>query len=217
MWRLAHYGLLLTDLHMPEMDGYALAEAIRREEAGRWRIPILALTANAVRGEANRVRAMGMDEYLTKPIQLHVLRAALEKWLPATPISRPPVALPAPHPAAQPTPLVNIDVLKALVGDDPQIVGAILGDYRDSATQFATDLHAALTDGDVRAIGAIAHKLKSSSRAVGAAALGDLCTELENAARAEDRAAIAQWMAQFDESVGAVLVQIAALIEMNSP
>lgn len=56
MWRNGHYGLVLTDLHMPEMDGYALTEAIRREEAGQRRIPILALTANALRGEANRAR-----------------------------------------------------------------------------------------------------------------------------------------------------------------
>nr|WP_198292272.1 PAS domain S-box protein [Aromatoleum toluclasticum] len=210
MWRIGHYALLLTDLHMPELDGYELAETIRREEAGRRRIPILALTANALRGEASRARALGMDEYLTKPIQLHVLRAALEKWLPTTKASPPPAA---PHPAEQLTPLVNVAVLKELVGDDPETVDAILGDYLVSAKQHASDLHAAITDGDMRTVGAIAHKLKSSSRAVGAAGLGDLCAELENAVRSEDRTAIAQRIAQFDDLVGAVLV--AVLIEKN--
>jgi DNA-binding response OmpR family regulator len=77
---------------MPEMDGYTLAETIRREEAQRRRMPILALTANALRGEANRARSAGMDEYLTKPVQLHLLRAALEKWLPRTNGSTPSAA-----------------------------------------------------------------------------------------------------------------------------
>ena len=71
---------------MPGMDGYTLAEAIRSEEVQRgvpWRqrMPILALTANALRGEAMRAQAAGMDEYLTKPLQLHLLKGALAKWL----------------------------------------------------------------------------------------------------------------------------------------
>lgn len=82
LWRQQDYALLLTDLHMPEMDGYTLAETIRREEAGQRRIPILALTANALRGEANHARALGMDEYLTKPVQLRALQVSIEKWLP---------------------------------------------------------------------------------------------------------------------------------------
>ncbi|MBK7062528.1 MAG: hypothetical protein IPH51_19590 [Rubrivivax sp.] len=56
--------MLLTDLHMPELDGYALTEAIRREEASRSglarRMPIVALTANALRGEDERAKAVGM-------------------------------------------------------------------------------------------------------------------------------------------------------------
>ncbi|HXE36959.1 MAG TPA: ATP-binding protein, partial [Azonexus sp.] len=82
LWHEGNYALLLTDLHMPEMDGYTLAATIRREEAGARRMPIVALTANALRGEANRARAAGMDEYLTKPVQLGQLGSALEKWLP---------------------------------------------------------------------------------------------------------------------------------------
>jgi signal transduction histidine kinase/CheY-like chemotaxis protein len=82
MWRSGGYALLLTDLHMPEMDGYSLAEAIRREEAGRRRMPILALTANALQEEFSRVLAIGMDAYLTKPMRLQELRVVLDKWLP---------------------------------------------------------------------------------------------------------------------------------------
>jgi len=87
MWSAGNYALLITDLNMPDMDGYALAEAIRQQEALRGpgelrRMPILALTANALRGEASRALAAGMDQYLTKPLQLHLLDEAIAKWLP---------------------------------------------------------------------------------------------------------------------------------------
>jgi signal transduction histidine kinase/CheY-like chemotaxis protein len=86
-WQEGRYSLLVTDLHMPEMDGYSLAVAIRDDErtrriAGDARMPILALTADAQSGEAIRARAAGIDEYLIKPMELRVLKAALRKWLP---------------------------------------------------------------------------------------------------------------------------------------
>lgn len=89
-WREGNYALL-TDLDMPEMDGYTLATTIRRGEAGRLRLPILALTANALRGEANRARAAGMDEYLTKPVLLRLIREALERCLTQANPSIPPL------------------------------------------------------------------------------------------------------------------------------
>ncbi len=87
MWLAGDYAMLLTDLHMPGLDGCALAEAVRKAEELRQvdpccRIPILALTADALRGEAARAVAAGMDEYLTKPLQLRLLGAAIERWLP---------------------------------------------------------------------------------------------------------------------------------------
>ena len=89
-WRTGNYGLLLTDLHMPRMDGYMLTSRIREEEASRAastgstpaRIPILALTANALRGEADRCITQGMDDYLTKPLLLDALAKTLGQWLP---------------------------------------------------------------------------------------------------------------------------------------
>ena len=221
LWRAGHYALLLTDLHMPEMDGYTLAEAIRREELHRgpaWqqRMPILALTANALRGEAIRAQVAGMDEYLTKPLQLNLLKAALRKWLPRDSGDTMPGTMPGelyetPHgaPAAA---ALDLAVLKALVGDDTPIVREFLIDYRVSADRLAGELRAARAADDVRQIGAIAHKLKSSSRSVGAVALGDLCTELENACRSGAREGISQAVMRFEVGLLAVDAQIEQLL-----
>ena len=78
------YSLVITDLQMPEMDGYELAAAIRSLEKGMGRepVPIVALTANALKDEADRCQSVGMNDYLTKPAGLEEVRTVLEKWLP---------------------------------------------------------------------------------------------------------------------------------------
>ena len=187
LWRGGHYALVLTDLHMPEMDGYTLARTIREDEAGRRRVPILALTANALRGEADHALAAGMDDYLTKPVPIEQLRAALEKWMPRQQASPLPATLGIEADASRTDDVVDVAVLKALVGDDEEIVRELLSDYLVSARRLAVELRAACSAGDTRQVGAIAHKLKSSSRSVGALALGELCAELESAGKAGDK------------------------------
>ncbi|SCK61739.1 PAS domain S-box-containing protein [Variovorax sp. HW608] len=79
----AGYAMLLTDCHMPRLDGYELTRRLRHSEAARGlpRLPIVALTANALQGEAERCLALGMDAYLSKPLQIGDLREALSKVL----------------------------------------------------------------------------------------------------------------------------------------
>ena len=83
--RLKHYDLVLMDCHMPQMDGFTAAGEIRRweaEEKLRGRLPIIALTANALKGDRERCLASGMNDYLSKPVEGHQLRAVMEKFLP---------------------------------------------------------------------------------------------------------------------------------------
>ena len=86
-WESGDYALVVTDLQMPEMDGYELSAAIRAMERkkGREPIPIVALTANALKDEALRCEAAGMNDYLTKPAGIAEVKAVLEKWLPVDP------------------------------------------------------------------------------------------------------------------------------------
>ena len=75
------YDVVITDCSMPVMDGFEMARSIRRmEAAGRPRSAIIALTANAVTGDAQRCYDAGMDAYLSKPVGLSELSRAIEQW-----------------------------------------------------------------------------------------------------------------------------------------
>ena len=81
-WRTGRYALLLTDCHMPLMDGYELTAFIRQEEEQGSRMPIIAVTANAMQVEVQHCLDCGMDDYLSKPLRMKELGSMLAKWLP---------------------------------------------------------------------------------------------------------------------------------------
>ncbi|MBA2659159.1 MAG: PAS domain S-box protein [Nitrosospira sp.] len=213
-WKSDNYALLLTDLHMPEMDGYQLTTAIRLAEQGKTRAPIIAFTANALKGEAEHCRAVGMDDYLSKPVHLTQLKAVLQKWLPdpastrsAQPLAT--VAAPAASPKVQKP--VEISILKELVGNDPMVISEFLRDFCASSAKIAEELRAACQAGQAAAAGAAAHKLKSSARSVGAVALGDLCAEMEQAGKAGDAQALIALLPRFELELTVVSTYIDSL------
>jgi CheY-like chemotaxis protein len=80
------YDLILMDCQMPEMDGFQATRAIRALEPDGIRVPILAMTANAMQGDRERCLEAGMDDYLAKPVAILDLKSALQRWLPAASI-----------------------------------------------------------------------------------------------------------------------------------
>ena len=83
-WRTGSYDLVLTDCHMPNMDGYTLAEKIRTEEkTTNQRIPIIALTAAVLDDEKQRCLDSGMDAVISKPVAVEVMSSILFQWLPS--------------------------------------------------------------------------------------------------------------------------------------
>lgn len=200
-WRSGRHALVLSDIHMPRMDGYQLAQAIRADEAQRGlpRTPVVALTAAALKGEAERCLAAGMDDYLSKPVTIPQLAACLARHLPHTigggdPVAAVPVAAPSANtpataalPQAHGAPVpIDRGVVDAITGGDAEQTRLVLDDYL-AAT--ATDLQAARRAreaGDAAKLASEAHKLKGAAMLVGAGELAAAARALEDAAKRED-------------------------------
>jgi PAS domain S-box-containing protein len=206
-WREGGIGLLFTDLDMPQMDGYELTAAIREKEGGSERLAIVALTANALKSEAKRCRNAGMDDYLAKPVVLEKLRGMIEKWLPdaAEPATPSGAGEEARSGDVPPQAILDITVLAGLVGGDSSLVEELARDYQRSARQAAAEVRAAVGSTDWAAVGAVAHKLKSSSRAIGALAMGECCAGLERAGKAGDGSAAEKLLSEFESALSAVI------------
>ncbi|MBS0519735.1 MAG: response regulator [Proteobacteria bacterium] len=170
-WRNRTYTLVLTDIHMPDMDGLELTRQIRAEEtatSGRSRTPIVALTANALKGEAERCLAAGMDDYLTKPLTLDRLHDAMARW----------ATMPEPKPA----PSLDRSVVSQMFRGNPTTVERVLGRFRETGGKLVDEIAGSANEPD--RLVELAHKLKGAARAAGAARLGDLAEALEMSAEA---------------------------------
>jgi two-component system sensor histidine kinase EvgS len=184
-WRSGRFALLLTDLHMPLIDGYELARTIRAEEArgGMSRTPIVALTAAALKGEAERCQAAGMDDYLAKPVGVPMLAATLQRWLPhtATPQHGDRTSVPAADRSATVVTL-NRTALETLTGSDAGMIRAVLNDFFASMDE---DLEAMRNDArNLQALVEHAHRIKGAARLVGAEEMADVASRLEAVATA---------------------------------
>ncbi|CBS85942.1 response regulator [Azospirillum lipoferum] len=190
------YALLLTDVQMPEIDGFELTRRIRAAEADIGnsglgaRLPIVAITANAAPADVESYRAAGMDDVLSKPLELSQLAVALARWMPPAPVSPdaeesvpPPPAPPPPAPPpANGDALIELGSLRALCGGDAAMLAELLDDFVTIGRGIVADLDTALGKGDRDRVRACAHNLKGSSRNAGAKPLAEAARVLEQAA-----------------------------------
>jgi len=208
------YSLVLMDCQMPVLDGYAATREWRDRELlqhSPQRLPIVAMTANAMAGDRQRCLDAGMDDYLSKPVSRDQLEACMLRWLPGRASFRPrnlresgkdsragpqradptaPVPA-APGPASFPVlDQSMLDELQEIAGDETlRIVGLFLED----APRLIAQMESASAAPDLEAMRNAAHTLKSSSANVGAMALSNAAKRVELGARTQklDRPAVA--------------------------
>ncbi len=190
------YGAVLMDVQMPGMDGYRATRQIRHREdqlgrrnmmmgLRRHRTPIIAMTANAMRGDRKRAVEAGMDDYISKPVSRGELGAVLRKWISGTPAYR----LPGAEDGETSTPL-DREVIAGIRGlqreDETDIVAELAGMFLDDARPRLSALEEAVQNDDAPAVESLAHTLKGSSGNMGARGMAALCARLEVAGASGD-------------------------------
>jgi len=207
-WREGRFSLVLTDVHMPKMDGYELTRAIRSEEAARdlQRTPIIAITAAAMKDEADRCMEAGMDDFLTKPVTIPTLLGRLSYWLPHALAE----SGPADVPVADAVPVLDRSVLAEISGGSAEVERDVLADFLATSRSDLEALERARAGGDAVRIGREAHKIKGASRLVGALALSAAAAVVEAAARSGD-------LATCSDAVGGVRAAFERLSQVTLP
>jgi PAS domain S-box-containing protein len=162
--------LVLMDCQMPELDGYEATRRIR-EGAGNSRgVPIVALTAHAMKEDLERCLAVGMNDIITKPFQKEVLERTLERWLSESPSTQQ-----GAPPALDGGTLAELRELGRALGKD--VIKGLAESFRSDTSVLK--MRAGFVRGDRRLVGRAAHALKGSSACLGAVHLAALCEELE--------------------------------------
>ena len=191
-WETGRYHAILMDCQMPVMDGYQATREIRVREGGRGRVPIIALTADAMIGAEQQCRDAGMDDYMPKPLDRSVLAETMDRHLglavpeATAPVAAQPLAqVPAPELPVADDP-VDWDQFMSVTDGDVEFAQELVQLFIDSGDAALRDISAALGRGDLAAIGTVAHSFKGSSANIRAQSASAAASRLEEAARAGD-------------------------------
>jgi two-component system sensor histidine kinase/response regulator len=242
--RDGQYDVVLMDCQMPVMDGFAATAEIRRYERdnGRARkVPVIAITANALQGDRESCLAAGMDDYLSKPFTQQQLGAVIGRWI-ALPLAStvhhneqvpalPPEArafiqreLPRPAPAKAVTrdtlpqrDVINLhalDNIRALSADrGAALVQRVIAAYVDDTPRHLQTLRRAIDGLDTGSVRKVAHSLKSSSANVGAEALAQMCKDMEHLGRTDSTEGAAGILTDMEHEFQAVRHSLSAILE----
>jgi signal transduction histidine kinase/DNA-binding response OmpR family regulator/HPt (histidine-containing phosphotransfer) domain-containing protein len=184
------YDVVLMDIQMPEMNGVEATQRLRADLPAERQPRIIALTANALGGEREQYLAAGMDDYLSKPVNVSSMRAALEKCMPvginhAIPVAGTPietVRVPLPISSA-----IDIPTLKEYFpyeGEDIQLIIDLAEEFLTDSDERMRQLATSVQLGQAASVDIIAHALKGASLTFGANGLSALCKELEQMGKA---------------------------------
>ena len=179
------YDVILMDIQMPEMDGYETTQAIRRLKSSATRpdVPIIAMTAHAMKGDREKCLDAGMDDYLSKPIRLHELGEAIARW---TASEAPAPVEPPAGQVCSPTAIFDRAGLLSRLDGDADFLDELLKTFLDNAPQRVAALEQAIASGSVPEVRLITHTIRGAAANLGASRLQAAADELERAAEAGD-------------------------------
>jgi signal transduction histidine kinase/ligand-binding sensor domain-containing protein/CheY-like chemotaxis protein/HPt (histidine-containing phosphotransfer) domain-containing protein len=183
-WETGRFKIILMDCQMPVMDGYEAARQIRLREGGKSRVPIIALTADAMKGAEQQCRDAGMDDYLTKPLDRDQLADTIARHLRSAScgtIATRNTREPTQAPAALDAPVDWARFMTATDGDKA-FAQELVQLFIDSGDAALREISAALSRGDMAAIGSAAHSFKGSSASICAQSTSAAAARLEEAA-----------------------------------
>jgi two-component system, sensor histidine kinase and response regulator len=202
--------LVLMDVQMPEMDGLEATRAIREKEKGTGvHLPVISLTAHAMKGDRERCLAAGADDYLTKPIHTPDLLAALERLRGGKDIKIPPAVISPPASSAG-----SFDLAAGLqrVEGDRELLEEISRIFADECPKILAEIRHAFDTSDAPLLDRLAHTLKGSAANLGALAVPRSAAALEQLARAGDfRGAEAQFKI-VEKDVRTLLVELEGIV-----
>jgi CheY-like chemotaxis protein len=228
------FDVVLMDMQMPILDGYeATTEIRRREHQTGGHIPIVAMTAEALKGDRERCLAVGMDDYVSKPITPAEMYRAIERFpalcLPAEatihdskasdepcaaeqPVSTdaPPSRDVNPQAAGGELPAADWNVAKALLGDSPAVLSEFSELVKAQAPTLIAELHRAIETRDSRLLRRSAHTLKGSVKYFGAEPLAQAALALETLGRTESFDNAAGLLATLEQELARVLAALDA-------
>jgi signal transduction histidine kinase/DNA-binding response OmpR family regulator/HPt (histidine-containing phosphotransfer) domain-containing protein len=186
-WRAEPFDLILMDVQMPEMGGLEATAALRAEEQGGGRhIPVIALTAHAMKGDHERCLQAGMDAYLTKPLRAADLLDTLGRLFPPdAPSAGEPPAEDTPAAAASPE-VYDDTVLREGLGDDPGLWREVIDLFLEETPRLLAQVRDALARHEAPALARAAHTLKGSLLVFRAEPAIQAALEVEAEARAAD-------------------------------
>ncbi|SEK22610.1 PAS domain S-box-containing protein [Ectothiorhodospira marina] len=194
-WRERCYDMVLSDLHMPDMDGHGLVRAIRQEErqCQLARTPVVFITADVLMAQDWGNWESDIDGYIPKPLTLNELRDTLVSVLACreTVIRAPLKSTVAEATDVNDVKVFDPDVLHAVVGEDPEAVHEFLSLFKHAAKKHLEKVHEGLALEDASALATSAHQLKSAARAIGGMRVSEVCQELETKSRSGD---LSEWL-----------------------
>ena len=217
------FDLILMDCHMPEMDGFEATREIREREraSSAKRLPIVALTANAMAQDREECLHAGMDDHLSKPFSMQTLQDMLDRWMPKAAAAPAKPAEPAARPSAKPAEILDRKVLdqlsKVLTNGKPELLARVINLYLAESPKLVHKLKQATLASDSPEIARSAHSLKSSSGNVGAKMLSRYCEDIEASTRRTDTEEARRIiLAKIETEHGRVQAALAAEIELLS-